>query len=115
MKKYLKEIIIVFVQIIAFYVLPLYPKEYPIIGLRVLTISITFILSVIVGLVIKKKIGVFYPILVAILFIPSVLMYFNETVLIYAEWYFITSATGLIIGAIIKEIYEARRNDKLHK
>ncbi len=115
MNKYLKEIIIVLLQVITFYTLPLYPHEYQVMGLVLLMIFITFVLSLVMSLISNKKIKYLYPVIVSVLFIPSILIYYNESALIYTVWYLITSATGIVIGIIIKEIYETRRSNKHHK
>ena len=101
MKKYFLEIIILILQLLMFYIYPL------IIGMdnpfvMVLTIIlVTFILSIIIGRLSNKKIKHLYPLIIAILFIPSVYIYYNESALVHSVWYFIVSISGVGIGTIM--------------
>lgn len=64
----------------------------------------TFVLSLILGIISKNKIKYFYPIVTAMLFIPSIFIYYNKSALIYGVWYFVVSASGMIIGIIINKV-----------
>ena len=52
----------------------------------------------------KEKIKYLYPIVIAVLFIPSVFIYYNESALIHSLWYLVISIIGLLIGTIISKI-----------
>ena len=104
MKKYLKEIIILIIQLIVFYLLPLTAGPADTMGLIVLIILSTFILSFILGIISKEKIKYLYPIIISIIFIPTVFIYYNDTALIYILWYLVDSYIGLLIGSIIRFI-----------
>ena len=104
MKKYLKEIIILIIQLIVFYLLPLTAGPADTMGLIVLIILSTFILSFISGIISKEKIKYLYPIIISIIFIPTVFIYYNDTALIYILWYLVDSYIGLLIGSIIRFI-----------
>lgn len=54
--------------------------------LMLLIILATFVLSVILGAISANKIKLLYPIVIAVLFIPSVFMYYNESALIHEVW-----------------------------
>ena len=101
MKTDIKELIILIIQILIFYLLPLTAGPADTMGLIVLIILSTFILSFILGIISKEKIKYLYPIVISILFIPTVFIYYNDTALIYILWYLIDSYIGLIIGSII--------------
>ena len=101
MKTNIKELIILIIQILIFYLLPLTAGPADTMGLIVLIILSTFILSFILGIISKEKIKYLYPIVISILFIPTVFIYYNDTALIYILWYLIDSYIGLIIGSII--------------
>lgn len=73
-------------------------------GMVFLIIITTFILSVIIGFLSKEKIKNLYPVIIAILFIPSVFIYYNESALIHSIWYLIIATIGLIIGILINKI-----------
>ena len=72
-----------------------------------LIILATLLLATILGIISNNKIKYCYPILVALLFIPSIWIYYNESALIHSVWYLVISAIGLLIGmAINKLIYK---------
>ena len=73
-------------------------------GLVVLLIVGTFILSIIISSISKEKVKYFYPLVVSILFIPSIFIYYNETALIHIVWYFVDSLIGLVMGTIIYKL-----------
>lgn len=100
MKKYLKELIIFILQIFLFYILPLFAGPTDMMGLVVLILLGTLALSLVIGFISKSKIKFLYPIIVAILFIPSVFIYYNESALVHSLWYLFISYFGLFVGAI---------------
>lgn len=104
MKRFLKESIILLLQMFMFYIFPLFAGPTDAIGMVFLIIVSTFILSVIIGSVSKEKIKYFYPIVISILFIPSVFIYYNETALIHSTWYFVVASVGLLLGVIIYKL-----------
>lgn len=104
MKKYLKEIIILILQLVMFYVFPLTAGPTDTMGMVFLIIAATFILSIILGSISKEKIKYLYPIIVAILFIPSIFIYYNDSALIHSVWYLVISTIGFVIGTIIHKI-----------
>lgn len=104
MKKDWKEIIIFLIQLFMFYIFPLFAGQADAMGMVFLILVVTFILSIVIASVSKEKWKYFYPIIVSILFIPSVFIYYNDSALIHAVWYFVDSAAGLLIGIIIYKI-----------
>lgn len=104
MKRYLKEIIILLLQLFMFYIFPLFAGPTDAIGMVVLIILATLLLSVVIGLISDKKMKYLYPIITAILFVPSVFIYYNETALIHSVWYLVVSSVGMIIGAILRKL-----------
>ena len=104
MKKYLKEIIILIIQLLVFYVLPLFAGPTDVMGMVLLINLSVFILSFILGRISNQKIKYLYPLIISILFIPSVFIYYNESALVHAVWYFVISYIGLLIGSIINLI-----------
>ena len=103
MKKYFKELIILIIQLLIFYVYPILLSIVPDnpIGIIFIIILITFILSIILGCISKEKIKYLYPIFVSILFIPSVFIYYNNSALIHSLWYLVVSFIGIGLGTII--------------
>lgn len=104
MKRFVKEIIILIIQLFMFYIFPLFAGPTDAMGMVFLIIVTTFILSIIIGSISKEKIKYLYPIVIAILFIPSVFIYYNESALVHAVWYLIVSFIGLILGTVIYKV-----------
>ena len=104
MKRYLTEIIILLLQLFIFYIFPLFAGPTDTIGMVVLIILATLLLSAVIGLISDKKMKYLYPIITAILFVPSVFIYYNETALIHSVWYLVVSSVGMIIGAILRKL-----------
>lgn len=103
MKRYLKKIIIILIQIFMFYIFPLFAGPTDAMGMVFLILVTTFILSIIYG-TFKSKYKYLYPILISFIFIPSTFIYYNESALIHSIWYLIDVYIGLIIGIIIKKL-----------
>ena len=100
MKKIWKEITILLIQLFMFYIFPLFAGPTDIMGMVFLILVSTFILASIS----KEKWKYIYPIIISILFIPSVFIYYNSSALIYAVWYLVDSGIGFLIGLIIYKI-----------
>ncbi len=99
-----KEIIILLLQLFVFYIFPLFAGPTDAMGMVVLIILAVFILSIIIGIISKNKFKLLYPIAVAVLFIPSVFIYYNKTALIHSIWYLVDSSIGMVIGIIINKL-----------
>ena len=104
MKKYIKEIIILFLQLIVFYIIPLFAGPTDAMGMVFLIIISTLVLSFVLGIISGNNLKFLYPVAVSLLFIPSVFIYYNQTALIHSVWYLVVSAVGLAVGAIINII-----------
>ena len=105
MRKYIIEIIVLALQLFMFYIFPLFAGPTDVIGMVVLIIASTALLSLILGIISKQGIKFAYPVVVSILFIPSVFIYYNETALVHALWYFVVSGIGLGIGSLIRLLF----------
>ena len=104
MKKYLKEIIITLIQIFMFYIFPLFAGPTDAMGMVFLILLTTFVLSIILGIISKNKYKYLYPIIVGMIFIPSIFIYYNESALIHSLWYLIISSIGLLVSTIIYKL-----------
>lgn len=104
MKKFLKEIIILSIQLFIFYIFPLFAGPTDTMGMVMLIILATLLLSAIMGCISKEKIKYLYPLVVAIIFIPSIFIYYNESALVHSIWYLIVSVIGLTFGTIIYKL-----------
>lgn len=105
MKRYIKEIIILVLQLFMFYIFPLFAGPTDVIGMVVLIIMSTALLSLVLGIISKEGIKLVYPLVISILFIPSVFIYYNETALVHALWYLVVSGIGLGIGSLIRLLF----------
>ena len=97
MKKFMKEITLFIIQLLIFYLFPLFAKQIDAIGMVLFLITATFVLSALMGIISTNKIKYFYPLITAILFIPSVF--------IYSVWYFVVSVVGTAIGTVITKLF----------
>ena len=104
MKKYLKEIIVLLIQLFMFYIFPMFAGPTDAMGMVFLIWVSTIILGLIITLISSNKIKYLYPIIIAILFIPSVFIYYNESALMHSLWYLVSSSVGVLIGTIIYKI-----------
>ena len=104
MKRFFKEIIILVIQLFMFYIFPLFAGPTDAMGMVVIILFTTFILSIIIASISKQKTKYLYPIVVAILFIPSVFIYYNESALIRSIWYLVDATIGIVIGTIINKL-----------
>ena len=112
MKKYFKEIIIFLLQIIVFYITPLFAGPTDIMGMVLLIILLTFILSILLGYISNNKLKYIYSLIIAIVFIPTIYIYYNNSALIHSIWYFVVSLAGLGIGTIFNLILKKNNNLK---
>lgn len=77
-------------------------------GMVFLIILATLLLSITIGSTSKEKVKYLYPIIVAILFIPSIFIYYNESALIHSIWYLVVSSIGLLVGTIIYKLFHKK-------
>lgn len=104
MRKYIKELVILVIQLFMFYIFPLFAGPTDAMGMVFLIILVTFLLSVIMGAVSSEKVKYLYPIMIAIVFIPTVFLHYNDSALIHSVWYLVVSTIGLVIGMIIRKL-----------
>ena len=102
MKKYIFDIIIGILQFIVFYIYPIFAIKKDPIGMVMLMLAFTFVLSFILGIFSKKKIKFVYPVIYAIMFIPTVFIYYNESAMIHSIWYLTMSLLGIFVGTSIQ-------------
>jgi hypothetical protein len=106
MKKYIKEIIVLVIQMFMFYIFPLFAGPTDAMGMVFLIIVATFILSFFMGIASKVKIKYIYPLVASVIFIPSVFIYYNSSALVHSLWYLVISSIGIIIGTAIFKLIE---------
>ena len=104
MRMFIKEIIVMLLQLFMFYVFPLFAGPTDAMGMVVLIILATLLFSIVFGLISDKKMKYLYPVITAIVFVPSVFIYYNETARIHSIWYLVVSSIVIIIGAILRKL-----------
>jgi len=101
MKKYFDEIVIFILQLVVFYVFPIFAVANDANGMLVIILLATFIASIALGGISKKRVKYYYPIIVAFLFIPAIYIYNTEFLLIDTMWCLISSTLGILTGDFI--------------
>ena len=99
MKRYIKELAILTVQLFLFYLFPLFAGPTDAMGMVVLILLGTLTLSLALGAVSRSPFKWGYPALCAVLFLPSIPLYYNFSALIHAVWYLVIAAGGLLLGS----------------
>ena len=105
MKKVWKEIFISLIQLFMFYVFPLFAGPTDAMGMVFLILLATLLLSLVMGILSKYWIKYLYPAVTAVLFIPSVWIFYNESALIHAVWYLVIASVGLILGSLLRKVF----------
>lgn len=101
MKKYMKEIIILIIQLFMFYIYPLFMGPTDVMGMVFIIWISTIILGFLIAVLSTNKMKYLYPVVISILFIPSIFIYYNESALIHSFWYLVSSSIGILIGSIV--------------
>ena len=108
MKKYILELILCILQVALFYVYPLYMKQVGAIGVVIVMLVSTLLLGLIMGALSNKKMKFLFPVFVAIVFLPTIYIYYNESALVHSVWYLVVSAIGLVLGIIFRRVIRRR-------
>lgn len=91
-------------QLGLFYGLPAITGPGNEIGMVVLMLGGTWVLSLLLGAFSGRKIRFFYPILPALLFLPSIPLFYDSSALIHSLWYFIVALIGVDFGAGLRAL-----------
>ena len=102
MKHDWKVCVILLLQLFMFYIFPLFAGPTDAMGMVLLIILATVLLSFLLGALSDRKVKYAYPVVIAVLFVPSVFLYYNASALIHAVWYLVLSAVALPCGAAIR-------------
>ena len=105
MKTYLKEMLLLLIQLLMFYVFPLFAGPTDAMGMVLLIFLSVLLLSFAMGVVSTKRFKYLYPTAVAVLFVPSVWIYYNDSALIHAFWYLAAASIGLVLGMLVRKIF----------
>lgn len=112
MKRYLKELIVFILQLLLFYILPLFAGPTDAMGLVLLIILGTFLLSFVLGIISNSSVKYSFPFYCAIVFLPSIFIYYNESALVHSAWYLVVSGVGLLAGCIINILVRKLKSSK---
>ena len=112
MKRYILEIIILIMQVLLFYVLPLFAGPTDGIGMVLLMILATLVLSYLLGALSNKYVKFLYPFMTAAIFVPTVYLYYNESAMVHAIWYLVVSLIGLIVGVITRSAFTKNKTKR---
>lgn len=102
MKRYANALLPVIGQIALFYLFPLCAKPLGAIAAVVLMLAGTLIPAGLIGWLIKSPLRFAWPPAVALLFLPTIPLYYNHTALIHALLYFVLAFAGVGMGALLR-------------
>ena len=108
MGKYKKEIIFAVIQLAIFWLVPLFftlsgGKGGAIFMVQVMLIC-TIALSAFLCAGSERRVKYFFPLFAAMMFFPTVPVYYNSSALIHSLWYLTASCIGMGMGALKKKI-----------
>ena len=104
MKKHSRELLFLLLQAAAFYLFPLFARPFGPMGMVLMLLLFTFLLAVLMGLFSASRLKYLFPAAAALLFLPSVFLYYNESALIHALWYFVLSCAGLLPASLARRL-----------
>ena len=105
MKKFRKEILILLLQVFFFYIFPIFAGPTDAMGMVFVLILATFVLGYFFSLVSRWEWKWCWPGVVALLFAPSIFLYYNFTAYIHIVWYLVISTAGMLFGLLIRKLF----------
>lgn len=99
MKRYRKEVAIAVLQLLLFYAYPAYAFRIDAMGAVFIMIFVTVVLAAVLGMISRSSLKWAYPAFCAVVFLPTVPIYYNASALVHAMWYLVVAAVGLSIGS----------------
>ena len=104
MKKYRKELVLALIQAVMFYLFPLTAGPTDMMGMVVVLLFSTFLLSLLLGALSRAPFKYAYPLLVCALFLPTVPIHYNATALPHVLWYLADGYLGLGVGCLFRAV-----------
>lgn len=98
------DIFLFAIQILIFYLLPLLGAAANEMIIMFAQISVTFLLSMLIGAMSDSRLKYILPVLTTLLYIPSVYIYENYNKVTYVLLYLIFSCVGLLVGLVTAKI-----------
>ena len=108
MKRFRKEIFVLLLQMFLFYVFPLFAGPTDTMGMVFVLITGTFVLGYFFALVSRWKWMWCWPVIVSLLFAPTIFLYYNATATVYILWYLVLSAAGMLLGVLIRKLFQLK-------
>lgn len=105
MAKLKKGLVFLVLQLIIFYVLPLFAGPTDVMGLVIIQFAATFVLSIIVGLFSVSDIKFVFPVIATVSFIPAIMIYMNNTAYIYLAFYAVLTVVGVLLGSKVRNLF----------
>ena len=102
LKKHRLEAVLLLLQLFMFYIFPLFAGPTDAMGMVFLILLASLILGFLCGCLCKTKLKYLYPAAAAILFLPSVWIYYNSSALIHALWHFTAASAGMALGSLLQ-------------
>ena len=99
MKKYIKESVIAVLQILLFYAYPAYALRIDPMGAVFIMLFVTLMLALVLGICSRSGLKWAYPAACAVVFLPTVPIYYNSSALVHSVWYLVVAAVGLAVGS----------------
>ena len=90
-------------MVLSFYGFPLIDRESGMLTLLILFPLVSLLSAFVYG--VKYSFSLVYSILVMALFIPTIVIFYNETASIYIGIYGVISLVGNLLGSFIRKIY----------
>lgn len=97
-----KEILLLLLQIFMFYVYPALCGPTDVFLMVFMIFGSTFVLPFLLGLLSPQQLRWLAPVIVPLLFLPTLPIYYNSSALIYAVWFFVLSAGGVGLGSLLR-------------
>jgi len=104
MKRYYLPIGLSTLQLFMFYIFPLFAGPTDAMGMVFLILTATLLLAIVMGILSGSRLKFVWPSAVAVAFLPSVFIYYNESALIHAAWYFADALLGLCFGMLMRRL-----------
>lgn len=101
MKKIQNQLPYLFIIVLAFYGLPFIDRKSGMVTLLILFPLVCFLSAVVYG--VKHSFSLVYSILVMALFIPTIVIFYNETASFYIGVYGVISLVGNLLGSFVRK------------
>lgn len=98
LRTHIMELTAAALQALLFYILPLLAGPTDAIAMVLSMLFWTTVLSALLGGISASKLKFLHPVAAALVFMPSLPLYYNNSAWAHVLWYFAVSAVGLLLG-----------------